>query len=81
MRRSYFRDVPRPQKEYATVTAILANRTDGAVLLDNDAWPELVWVPRGALYAVSNLAVDRARIKDKIALQIELKTAQAKKIV
>lgn len=67
--------------EYATFKAILAQRTDGAVLLARDDLVSPVWVPRRALDITGKLAVEKAPLKSEIEIGVELKLAIEKGLV
>lgn len=67
--------------EYATVKATVANLTDAAVLLSNDAVPMAVWVPRQALDGASRALLYRTTRGQEVELRIELKMALSKGLV
>lgn len=67
--------------EYARVKAILANRTDKAVLLSREDLVQPVWLPKHALDIGSRVAVERAPLKTEIQIAVELKRAQESGLV
>lgn len=77
----YAREHAHMHVEYALVKAILANITDGAVLLSNDALTIPVWVPRQALDAMSRALIYRSVKEQEIELRVELKLALSKGLV
>lgn len=69
-------------KEYATVRAVLANRSDkGALLLTNDKLVVPVWVPPQALDSRGKIAAARAPLKSEVEIGVELNMAIAKGLV
>lgn len=72
------RENARAPEEYATVKAVLAQRTDKAILLSRDDLVAAVWVPRHALDARGKLAADKAVLKSEITIGVELELAMEK---
>lgn len=75
------RENARANQEYATVTAILAQRTDKAVLLASEKIAPAQWVPMFRLYASSQVKVSRAVKDTEITVQVELEFALAEGLV
>ena len=64
--------------EYATVKGLLANFTDGAILVSTEKLTIPAWVPRQALEPASRAMIYRKVRGDEIEVQVELKMAQEK---
>jgi hypothetical protein len=75
------RENARAHQEYATVTAILAQRTDKAVLLASEKIAPAQWVPLFRLDASSRVKVNRAVKDSEISVQVELEFALAEGLV
>lgn len=67
--------------EYATVKAVLAQRTDLAILLAREDLIQPVWVPKRRLSIQSRVPVERAPLKSDIEVRIELTFALENKLV
>lgn len=74
------RESARSQAEYATVKGILAQRTEGAILLVPTDKPAQ-WVPLQALNTSGRVAVHRASLNSEIEIGVELKLALKKHLV
>lgn len=75
------RENARAHQEYATVTAILVQRTDKAVLLSSEKIAPAQWVPLFHLDASSRVKVHRAVKDTEISVQVELQFALDEGIV
>ncbi|HCE08741.1 MAG TPA: hypothetical protein DEQ40_09110 [Oxalobacteraceae bacterium] len=78
---TFARDRAHTHVEFCTVKATLANITDGAVLLSNEALTAPVWVPRQALDAASRALIYRSARGQEVELRVELKLALSKELV
>lgn len=67
--------------EYATVKAILAQRTDLAILLARDDLAAPVWVPKRALSAHGRITAEKALLKTDIEVGVDLRLALEKGLV
>ncbi len=68
-------------EEYATVKAVLAQRTDLAILLTREDLLQPVWVPKRRLNISSRLAAERTPLKDEISVSVDLAFALEHKLV
>lgn len=69
-------------KEFATVKATLAKRSDkGALLLTNEKLTVPVWVPPHALDSRGKIAAARAALKSEIEIGVELNMALSKGLI
>lgn len=69
-------------KEFATVKATLANRSEkGALLLTNEKLTVPVWVPPHALDSRGKIAAARAPLKSEIEIGVELNMALQKGLI
>jgi hypothetical protein len=67
--------------EYASVKAILANRTDAAILLSREDWLKPVWVPKRRLSIQCRVPVENQALKTEIEVRVELRFALENKLV
>lgn len=75
------RENARPYEEYATVMAILGQRTEKAILLSRDDWAASVWVPKRCLSFQSRVPVENAALKSEIEIRVELSFALKNRLV